>query len=95
MATTYSKGYLLDDETQKLIEIGADSSLFDPFEYIKIIDKKELSVILNYELSKEEYINICDKLISNYLDDIKKYPHMEKEYNEKINKYQNLKEEVK
>lgn len=92
--TSYGEGYLLDDETQELVGINADSSLFDPTEE-KIIDKKEFNVILNYELSKEEYINICDELINNYLNDIKKYPHMEKDYNERINKYQKLKKECK
>ncbi len=92
-STSYGEGYLLDDETGELVEINADSSLFEPLNEKKIIYKKELDVVLNYELSKEEYVDICDKLIGNYLDDIKKYPHMEKDYNERINKYQKLEEQ--
>lgn len=70
---TYGQGYLLDGETQELVIIDADSCLSEP---AGAIDEKEIKIVIDHELTKQEYINICDALINETLDAIRENPYL-------------------
>lgn len=78
---SYGQGYLLDDETQELVIIDADSDLSNPS---GSIDEKEIRIILNYELTKQEYINICDELINKALDTIREHLDLSENYKKEL-----------